>query len=563
MVIPAGFTPNANVAASALPPDIAPLLDQWRFEQGAGANSPADPLREARFVLNFPKSNQPADERVAQSIAGLTALTVSVGPLFEPDVELNRHRLLRIPNVSRLERSDMFDIARVLRHAAGAETVEPDLGTNYYQWDGLPQDRGPESADNVFWCWAGESDKPVDPDWAINSTKVPQAWALSEEQGRPARGLGIRIFQPDTGVVEAHPELPAGLLSNPGAISLLEPNQPPIDPMRGGSNKGHGTGTGSVVASPEGGRMRGVAPLATLVPVRCLESVAVFEQSNVARAIDHARRNGAHVITMSLGGVFSEALHSAVRKAYDANIIVLAAAGNCVGTVVWPARYEEAVAVGGINSSFKPWRGSSHGDAVAVSGPAEFVLRADPRIPADPGSVSGGQGTSFATAHLAGLAGLWLAHYGRDALIASLPPGVKLQSVFVNIARRSAVVPPDFDTGEYGAGIVDAVGLLRIDPSSALGHESVFSTRRSDVRHQLAELLAETTGAGGLEAAAPALGDMQNAAELACIAFDRLRAKQSRRAAVEAMPPISTSTGLRQVLGQKGTELVRAGAAGA
>ncbi len=305
--------------------------------------------------------------------------------------------------------------------------------------------------------------------------------------------------------------------------------------------------------------MRGSAPRATLVPVRCLESVAVFDQSRVAKAIDHARLNGAHVITMSLGGVFSAALHAALRKAVDANIIVVAAAGNCVGTVVWPARYEEAIAVGGVNAAFKPWRGSSHGSAVDVSGPAEFVLRADARVPADPGAVSGGQGTSFATAHLAGLAALWLAHHGRAALLASLPPGVKLQHVFRSLVRMGAIVPSGFDTSAYGAGIADAHKLLQLDPTSALGQEAVFADPASNMRRQVAELVAESMGAGGLEAAAPALSDMQNAAELACLALDRLRAGRSRRALVEAMPPQAVSPGLRRVLGAKAHELTRMG----
>ncbi|QHO79400.1 hypothetical protein ACH79_39905 [Bradyrhizobium sp. CCBAU 051011] len=72
---------------------------------------------------------------------------------------------------------------------------------------------------------------------------------------------------------------------------------------------------------------------------------------------------------MSLGGIPSRALHAAVQKAVRNNIIVLAAAGNCVSEVVWPARYAEVIALGGINEAFKPWRGSCFGPAVAFSAP--------------------------------------------------------------------------------------------------------------------------------------------------------------------------------------------------
>lgn len=55
---------------------------------------------------------------------------------------------------------------------------------------------------------------------------------------------------------------------------------------------------------------------------------------------------------------------------------MLAAAGNCVGVVVYPARYEEVIAVAGINKADQPWKGTCRGEAVDISAPGEFVLRA-------------------------------------------------------------------------------------------------------------------------------------------------------------------------------------------
>ena len=121
-------------------------------------------------------------------------------------------------------------------------------------------------------------------------------------------------------------------------------------------NPGHGTGTSSVVASREGDKMAGSAPLATLVPLRAVKSVVVFDHGRVAAAVDYSRRNGAHVITMSLGGAWSSSLRAAIRKAIDSGIIVLAAAGNYVHVVVWPARYPEVVAVAGYNITISPGR---------------------------------------------------------------------------------------------------------------------------------------------------------------------------------------------------------------
>src|SRR5262249_42476634 len=148
--------------------------------------------------------------------------------------------------------------------------------------------------------------------------------------------------------------------------------------------------------------------------------VALLSQVSVARAIDWAVDHGAEVITMSLGGVFSFSLHRSIARAVQADVIVLAAAGNCVRFVVWPARFDECLAVAGTNSPDKPWPGSCRGAAVDVAAPGQNVIRASiPRGTGPGGSdVGQGQGTSFAVALTAGVAALWLAHHGRANLIA-------------------------------------------------------------------------------------------------------------------------------------------------
>ncbi|WP_298326997.1 DNA/RNA non-specific endonuclease [Asticcacaulis sp.] len=524
---------------------VGDLLNSWRREQRAQAGTPG-----VRFTLEY---TCPVDDAaVAEAISERLGLRVELGPLFAADPALDGFRLLRIPSVGRPDRADLFDLARLIQPVAEAESVEPDLGSDFFQSDVPPPNLGsPESADWAFWCWAPEEDKPDDPHWALSLTKVKDAWAASEAAGRQAKGRGIMVFQPDTGVDPTHPELPRDLHTRPGAANFVEPGQPPIDPMNGSGNSGHGTGTGSVVASPLTGRVSGVAPEATLVPIRCIESVAVFDQSRVAQAIDHARRHGGHVITMSLGGVFSSALRAAVKEAIDANIIVMAAAGNCVGQVVWPARYDEVIAVAGINSRFRPWQGSCRGPAVDISGPAEFVLRAKAGVPGDPAAVEGGQGTSFAVAHLAGLAALWLAHHGREELIGKLPAGLRLQHVFQALIRSTAHVPEGFDLQNFGAGIVDAAALLAADPLSVLGQETVFAPAVSNSSRQVADLLAEVLGQTGLESVGPMLGDPLSAMELAAIAFYKVKVGKTPRAAVEALPPPAMSAGLRAALGSR------------
>jgi lambda repressor-like predicted transcriptional regulator len=525
--------------------DLDAVLDFWRSEQAHSAAERNGP--PVRFVLDFRAPEASDGPSIEALVGGELGLTSIVEPLFEEGEAEARFYLLTFPGATRPDRADLFEVAAHLRRVTGAEVVEPDLGTDYFQCETLdsPPPGSPESADWARWCWAGADDLPNDRDWAFQLLRTADAWAYSRQSGRPSEGAGILVFQPDTGIIDRHVELPDRLYADPRAANFVERgSREALDPARRG-NAGHGTGTASVIISSAAGRMRGVAPAASLVPVRCIERVAVFDQSAVARAIDHSRRSGAHVISLSLGGVFSRALHEAVRRAVADNVVLVAAAGNCIGTVVWPARYEEAIAVGGVNARLEAWRGSSSGPAVDFSGPAEFVLRANARSPEDgEESVTGGQGTSFAAALTGGVAALWLAHHGRDRLIGLLPDGRTLQDMFRALVRKTATAAGTLDPDSFGAGVVDARALLEADPARAFaGMESAAPAPAAG--EDLESLVADAFGRSGFETVAPALADDQHAQEIACAALDRLRARRTLRAHVEALPPPALSPALR------------------
>jgi serine protease len=136
----------------------------------------------------------------------------------------------------------------------------------------------------------------------------------------------------------------------------------------------------------------------------------------------------------------------------DADVIVLAAAGNCIGVVVWPARFAERIAVAGLDVHDAKWRGSCSGAAVDVFAPAENVWCAT--VPNGSGQ---GQGTSFAVAPAA----LWLSHHGRANLIGvARARGETLQDMFWRMAGATARRPSGWDSFSIGGGIVDAYALL-------------------------------------------------------------------------------------------------------
>ena len=283
------------------------------------------------------------------------------------------------------------------------------------------------------------------PAWAIDRMHVPAAWVFSEQSGRPSRGEDVIVAQPDTGITP-HVEL-VGVAFVPG-FDVIDDDNDPTDPLTEPGNPGHGTGTASVLVSLDSYVVTGSAPQARLMPIRTIESVVRIRQITVARAIDWAIQEGAHVITMSLGGIPASALHRAIGRAVEADMIVLAAAGNCVRLVVWPARYDECIAVAATNAADQPWPGTCRGAPVDISAPGQNVYRAvvPPGGPTGADTVGQGQGTSFAVALTAGVAALWVAHHGRANVVAAAHArGETVQAMFRRLLQATARRPTPWD----------------------------------------------------------------------------------------------------------------------
>lgn len=453
-----------------------PFLRALMTEAATGdARSLYDPDR-LRFALTVPAGGDGRDQLRARLALLLMSDRFVLEPLFDdPEPGEPVTYILAPQGLDRTLPEDvLFGIAADLRTGLGLIACDPDLGATAYV---EPQEPTPSATEGVVLdatCWV-QGAAPEPKTWALDTARVTQAWAMS-----PGKGKGIIVAQPDTGVTN-HVEFADTTFDFTKSLNLVDGGTQPTDPLSSAmSNPGHGTGTGSVVASGEGGKVKGSAPKATLVPIRCINDVKIFNGAPVAKAIDHAVRVGAHVISMSLGGFPSFALRQAIKRAIARDVILLAAAGNCVGLVVWPAAYPEMIAVAGTNKADKKWKGSSQGAAVDFSAPAENVWKAVATDPAQPKTkIEGGQGTSFATALSAGVAALWLGHHGRAKVVAEARVrGVSVQALFRAAVQQTARRPANFPSG-LGAGVIDAEALLSLSlagiasaaPESALGPE--------------------------------------------------------------------------------------------
>jgi serine protease len=327
----------------------------------------------------------------------------------------------------------------------------------------------------VIGCFGGEHvEESRDPEWSLREINAFEAWAAFFPDPNVPPGAGIVIGHPDTGF-RRHPEIADNLLAHLGR-DFVDGDGDAEDPLTEGPlfQPGHGTSTASVIVSPrraqaaypddpQGKAVSGVAPGAKLIPLRVTPTVILNPLSvfNVAHAIEHATDRGAHVISMSLGGVtFSWRLRRAIRYAQRRGVIVCAAAGNCVGFVTWPAAYDEVIAVAASNARREIWRGSSRGGKVDVTAPGESVWRA--KVSRNGGvtqTVERSSGTSYAVATVAGVAALWLARHGRDALVARYG-AEKVPLVFNQILRSTCTSVPAWEPGKFGAGLVNAHAAL-------------------------------------------------------------------------------------------------------
>lgn len=442
--------------------------------------------------------------------------------------------ILQFPGVALEQSPDfLFQEAEDLRQSLDLVSVTPEILPVYLdiESDGAVRESVGDALDAI--C-RSNAPSPKSHDWAIEMITAKQAWAA-----HGVDGSGIRVGQPDTGVA-THRELAQGLRMDLG-FNFLDGIADPTDPLLSSmASPGHGTRTSSAVISRRSHLITGTAPGAELVPLRATNSVVIGAGRAVAGAIRHARVNGCHIVTMSLGGPFGgRALRREIAKAVDSGMIVLAAAGNCVRLVSYPARDRDVIAVAAVDEHANPWRGSCRGRAVDVSAPGENV-HVGTRIAGDGGTSAAkqaieleAQGTSYAVALTAGVAALWLEKYGPAAVRQEAQArGISVQELFRSALRLTARVPPDWNSRQMGTGIVDAEKLLDLPLSDVPG----------GVQPEASPLLA-----GLLEDDIP----VAQRAEAGFVSADwSLRAAQGAGALLETGMPAIPTPGLAALLGR-------------
>lgn len=282
--------------------------------------------------------------------------------------------------------------------------------------------------------------------------KAPEAW--KEEKGQET----VIIAIVDTGIDLNHPDLKNKIYSS-GYDFVNNDSQAQDD-------HGHGTHCAGIAAAETNNNdgIAGVAWDCQLLPVKVMDKNGTGKVSWVSNGIIWAVDQEAQIISLSLGSEYpSNTLKTALNYAYSKNAVIVAAAGNEGGAVLYPAAYDEyclAVAATDYNDQRATFLNteifeSNFGPEVDVAAPGVRILSTYPvdLTPAGYLPYAYSWGTSMSTPHVAGM----------TILIKSLKPWLKNYQI-MDIIRYSA---DDINSDQY-PGKDNYLGYGRINMKKAI-----------------------------------------------------------------------------------------------
>ncbi|MBN1862171.1 MAG: S8 family serine peptidase [Dehalococcoidales bacterium] len=232
------------------------------------------------------------------------------------------------------------------------------------------------------------NDEFSDKQWALAKIQAFEAWQSA------AADSDVLIAVLDTGIDETQEDLAGRVVAS---VNFTE--SPTTDDIYG-----HGTHIAGIIAATANNGT-GIAGLSnsSLLNVKVANDRGLCKASDVAEGIIWAVDNGAEVINLSLAITGStEALEQAVDYAWENGAILVAAAGNYgSSTPVYPAGYDNCLAVTATNVDDKLAILANHGQWVNIAAPGADIYSTLPD-----NAYGFKTGTSMATAYVSGLAAL-------------------------------------------------------------------------------------------------------------------------------------------------------------
>lgn len=187
--------------------------------------------------------------------------------------------------------------------------------------------------------WQGHDAGDEPERWHIDAARLPSDDVSS-----------VRVAVLDTGTryftsFDESDTLPSDLawVSVVDPVDLVNGDDRPLD------DHGHGTHVAALIVGRDY-RTPGAASGARIMPIKVLGDDKTGDESTLILGLYHALDHGADVVNLSLtfseGYVPSEPLIEAIAAIHDAGIVMVAAAGNHGGEVLWPAASPHILAIG-------------------------------------------------------------------------------------------------------------------------------------------------------------------------------------------------------------------------
>ena len=280
--------------------------------------------------------------------------------------------------------------------------------------------------------------------WHLHAANAGGAWLSTV-------GTGVRLAILDTGVNDGTDGFCRPFVAEYNAVSGTPGTGAALD------TDGHGSHVAGSAAQCSDNNVggAGMAPEASVMPVKVFSSSGGANTSDVARGIDWAVANGARVINMSLGCSGcggSTTLNAAIERADAAGVVIVVSSGNSPVDVFYPANHPAVLGVGATTRAGNVANYSARGlglDLVAPGGevsnsPTTFIWQDTL------GGYAGFAGTSMAAGHVSGAAALLISRFPsapalrvKNALTCSAvnlgSPGWDEQSGFGSLDAGGAV----------------------------------------------------------------------------------------------------------------------------
>ncbi|ELT43303.1 S8 family serine peptidase [Arthrobacter nitrophenolicus] len=246
---------------------------------------------------------------------------------------------------------------------------------------------------------AGKADADVD---------AVEAWKVTN-------GNGTKVAVLDSGVATDNPDIHPKVVARAN-FTTSRNNE---------DNYGHGTHVAGIVAATadNGIGVAGVCRGCTILDGKVLTDSGMGSSSGLANGINWAVKSGAKVINMSLAVGSSTTLQTAVNNAWNAGVVLVAAAGNGNSTtMMYPGAYVNVIAVGATDNEDLKASFSTYGTWVDVAAPGVSVYSTFPNhrfvIAREYNRSQGydiGSGTSMSSPIVAAVAALaWSANPGAS-----------------------------------------------------------------------------------------------------------------------------------------------------